>query len=114
MFVTGRAIAQVVGHPKDGNRWCTGCGSNMNRTGIGSDDQSRFGKQGNQLLQQQVEASTNLALSGESMTKVLLPWQRFYQEAVHKYLSGDYAGVYEATVTAEFERLLPDVPPWRV
>jgi phosphoglycolate phosphatase-like HAD superfamily hydrolase len=39
-------------------------------------------------------------------------WQRFYEEAVHRFLAGDYAGEYEAAVVAEFERLLPETPPW--
>ncbi len=40
-------------------------------------------------------------------------WQRFYEEAVHKFLAGAYKGDYEAKVIAEFERLLPEVPPWK-
>lgn len=40
-------------------------------------------------------------------------WKRFYEEAVHKFLVGEYAGEYEAQVIAEFEALLPDVPPWK-
>ncbi|OQY21277.1 MAG: haloacid dehalogenase [Anaerolineaceae bacterium 4572_32.1] len=39
-------------------------------------------------------------------------WQRFHQEAMHKFLAGEYAGAYEATVIAEFEKLLPETPPW--
>ncbi|MGD9100786.1 MAG: HAD hydrolase-like protein [Anaerolineae bacterium] len=41
-------------------------------------------------------------------------WQRFYQEAMHKFLAGEYAGEYEAALVAEFEKLLPDTPPWKV
>jgi phosphoglycolate phosphatase-like HAD superfamily hydrolase len=40
-------------------------------------------------------------------------WQRFYEEAVHKFLAGEYADEYEASVMAEFEKLLPEVPPWK-
>jgi phosphoglycolate phosphatase-like HAD superfamily hydrolase len=40
-------------------------------------------------------------------------WQRFYQEAVHKFLTGDYADAYESKLIQEFEALLPDVPPWK-
>jgi len=40
-------------------------------------------------------------------------WQRFYEEAMHKFLAGEYAGAYEAAVIAEFEKLLPEVPPWQ-
>jgi len=40
-------------------------------------------------------------------------WQRFYEEAVFKFLAGEYAGDYETAVIAEFETLLPEVPPWK-
>ena len=40
-------------------------------------------------------------------------WQRFYEEAVHKFLAGEYAGAYEAALIADFEASLPDVPPWK-
>jgi phosphoglycolate phosphatase-like HAD superfamily hydrolase len=40
-------------------------------------------------------------------------WKRFYEEAVHRFLAEEYAGEYEAAVVAEFEALLPDVPPWQ-
>ena len=40
-------------------------------------------------------------------------WQRFYEEAMHKFLAGEYAGDYEAALIAEFEAVLPEVPPWK-
>ena len=40
-------------------------------------------------------------------------WKRFYDEAMHKFLAGAYAGVYEDKMIAEFEQLLPEVPPWK-
>lgn len=40
-------------------------------------------------------------------------WRRFYQEGLHKFLAGEYAGEYEAALVAEFEKLLPDTPPWK-
>ncbi len=40
-------------------------------------------------------------------------WQRFYQEAMHRFLGGAYAGEYEARVIAEFEEYLPEVPTWK-
>ena len=40
-------------------------------------------------------------------------WQRFFEEAVHEFLAGRYAGEYEASLIAEFEALLPEVPPWK-
>jgi hypothetical protein len=39
-------------------------------------------------------------------------WQRFYEEAVQKFLNGEYAGAYQAALIAQFEARLPDVPPW--
>ena len=41
-------------------------------------------------------------------------WKRFEEESVHKFLAGEYAGEYEAKLIAEFERLLPEVPPWKL
>jgi len=40
-------------------------------------------------------------------------WQRFYEEAVHRFLAGEYGGAYEAALIAEFEQLLPERPPWK-
>jgi phosphoglycolate phosphatase-like HAD superfamily hydrolase len=40
-------------------------------------------------------------------------WQRFHEVSVHAFLAGEYAGDYEARLIAEFESLLPDVPPWK-
>jgi phosphoglycolate phosphatase-like HAD superfamily hydrolase len=40
-------------------------------------------------------------------------WERFYKEAVHRFLSGEYAGEYEDKLIAEFDKLLPEVPPWQ-
>jgi len=40
-------------------------------------------------------------------------WQRFYEEGMHKFLSSEYAGEYEAGLIAEFEALLPEIPPWK-
>jgi phosphoglycolate phosphatase-like HAD superfamily hydrolase len=40
-------------------------------------------------------------------------WQRFYEEAVHKFLAEEYAGDYEASIIEEFEAMLPEVPPWK-
>ena len=40
-------------------------------------------------------------------------WQRFYGEGVHKFLAGEYKGAYEAQLVAEFEKLLPEEPPWQ-
>jgi phosphoglycolate phosphatase-like HAD superfamily hydrolase len=40
-------------------------------------------------------------------------WQRFYEEAAAKFLASEYAGEYEAQVIAEFEAILPEIPPWK-
>ncbi|GAB4569641.1 MAG: HAD family hydrolase [Anaerolineae bacterium] len=40
-------------------------------------------------------------------------WQRFYEEALDRFLAGTYDGDYEAGLIAEFDRYLPDVPPWK-
>ena len=40
-------------------------------------------------------------------------WQRFHEEAIHKFLAGEYGGAYEEALIGEFERMLPEVPPWK-
>lgn len=40
-------------------------------------------------------------------------WERFYQEGLDKFLNGEFAGAYEAALITEFEKLLPEVPPWK-
>ena len=40
-------------------------------------------------------------------------WHRFHEEGLHRFLRGTYAGAYEAALIAEFEALLPEVPPWQ-
>ncbi len=40
-------------------------------------------------------------------------WKRFYDEALGKFLEGTYEGAYEASLIAEFEKLLPETPPWQ-
>ena len=39
-------------------------------------------------------------------------WQRFYDEAFDKFINGQYAGSYEEEVIAEFDKYLPEKPPW--
>ena len=41
-------------------------------------------------------------------------WRRFYEEGIERVLSGRFAGDYQAALLAEFDRCLPDRPPWRV
>jgi phosphoglycolate phosphatase-like HAD superfamily hydrolase len=40
-------------------------------------------------------------------------WERLYREGLAKFTAGTYAGAYEASLVAEFEKLLPSVPPWK-
>jgi len=40
-------------------------------------------------------------------------WKRFHDEGLHRFLRGTYAGEYEAGLIAEFEAILPEVPPWQ-
>ena len=39
-------------------------------------------------------------------------WERFGDEAFYKFINGEYAGEYEEKVIAEFDALLPEIPPW--
>ena len=39
-------------------------------------------------------------------------WQRLQDEALERFFAGTYAGVYQAERVREFERLLPEEPPW--
>jgi phosphoglycolate phosphatase-like HAD superfamily hydrolase len=40
-------------------------------------------------------------------------WERYYREAFQRFIEGSYAGEYEASLIAEFETFLPEVPPWK-
>ena len=40
-------------------------------------------------------------------------WERFFKEGIARFTAGTFAGVYEASLIAEFEKLLPSVPPWK-
>lgn len=39
-------------------------------------------------------------------------WKRFHDEAFDMFMAGSYAGSYEDSVIAEFEKCLPENPPW--
>ena len=41
-------------------------------------------------------------------------WERLYSEALDKFFEGTFQGEYENGLISEFERILPDLPPWRV
>jgi phosphoglycolate phosphatase-like HAD superfamily hydrolase len=40
-------------------------------------------------------------------------WERFYNEALDKFLSDDYVGAYEQKLVDEFQAMLPSTPPWK-
>ena len=39
-------------------------------------------------------------------------WQRFHEEAIQKFLTLKYAGDYETKLIDEFEKFMPEIPPW--
>ena len=41
-------------------------------------------------------------------------WQRFFEEGIDRFLAGTFAGEYQAELLAEFDRYLPERPPWPV
>jgi len=40
-------------------------------------------------------------------------WERFYKEGFQRFVSGTFAGEYETSLVAEFNKLLPETPPWK-
>ncbi len=41
-------------------------------------------------------------------------WKRLFDEGIDRFLSGTFAGQYQADLLAEFDRCLPNRPPWPV
>lgn len=39
-------------------------------------------------------------------------WRRFHDEALGRFFKGQYAGAYEKKLVDEFDRHLPEKPPW--
>jgi phosphoglycolate phosphatase-like HAD superfamily hydrolase len=39
-------------------------------------------------------------------------WKRFHNEAFDRFIKGRYAGKYEEKLIAEFDKCLPEKPPW--
>jgi len=39
-------------------------------------------------------------------------WKRFHDEAFDRFIKGTYAGKYEDQLIAEFDKCLPEKPPW--
>jgi len=40
-------------------------------------------------------------------------WEKFYTEAANKFRDGSYDKNYEDQLVIEFEKLLPELPPWK-
>ncbi len=40
-------------------------------------------------------------------------WEQFYTEGLQRFLNGTFGGAYEAALIAEFDKALPDLPPWK-
>ncbi len=40
-------------------------------------------------------------------------WERFFKEALQRFVEGSYAGAYEEALIIEFQKALPSVPPWK-
>jgi phosphoglycolate phosphatase-like HAD superfamily hydrolase len=40
-------------------------------------------------------------------------WQLFYEEAMDRFFNQTYAGAYEAKLIADFQKFLPEKPPWK-
>jgi len=41
-------------------------------------------------------------------------WERFHKEAGPKFLAGEYTREYEAELLSEFDKILPEEPPWKM
>jgi phosphoglycolate phosphatase-like HAD superfamily hydrolase len=40
-------------------------------------------------------------------------WERLLREGIERFFNHTYAGNYEASLIAEFQKLLPEKPPWK-
>jgi len=40
-------------------------------------------------------------------------WERFFHEGIERFFNQNFAGSYEASLIEEFEKLLPEEPPWK-
>ena len=41
-------------------------------------------------------------------------WRRFFTEGIERFFAGAFAGAYQQSLLEEFDRYLPDRPPWPV
>lgn len=40
-------------------------------------------------------------------------WGRLYREGIDRFVNRTFAGAYEVSLVAEFQKLLPEKPPWK-
>ncbi len=40
-------------------------------------------------------------------------WERFHRKGIERFFNRTFAGAYEESLIAEFEKLLPEKPPWK-
>ncbi len=40
-------------------------------------------------------------------------WERFYKEGFQRFIEGTFGGAYEEALIAEFDKALPETPPWK-
>lgn len=40
-------------------------------------------------------------------------WERFFKEGFQRFLDGTFKGAYEDALIKEFDKALPDTPPWK-
>jgi phosphoglycolate phosphatase-like HAD superfamily hydrolase len=40
-------------------------------------------------------------------------WKLLHDEALDRFIAGQYAGEYETALVEEFDRYLPEIPPWK-
>ncbi|MBI1317659.1 MAG: HAD family hydrolase [Candidatus Hydrogenedens sp.] len=40
-------------------------------------------------------------------------WKRLFEEGLDRFFNGTYRGAYQEALIADFERFLPDTPPWK-
>jgi phosphoglycolate phosphatase-like HAD superfamily hydrolase len=40
-------------------------------------------------------------------------WEQFFCEGADKFHAGQYTAEYEGKLIAQFDKLLPELPPWK-
>ena len=77
------------------------------REGLRFNDRRRAGRPGCRTRQRRLVFPINPGQEEQS-------WDRFYREGIDRFFNKAYAASYEASLIEEFEKLLPEVPPWKV